>query len=192
MRINEIITESEVLDEITRPGQGKAEYMLEKAGYEKLGYGVSGVVYAKPGEDHVLKLFRSWDKSYKLFVNFTLQHPNIHYPKFKGKMMKITDEYYAIRMEKLTPITHDYDRLMVRTMKDYITQRIADNFREIDLDNAPWWVRDMEKLETKQPGITEVCEELAKFINETQAGLDLQPANVMLRGNTLVITDPVV
>ena len=191
MRINEIINESQVLDEIYRPIQSGAEHMLKKAGYKKLGYGVSGVVYAKPGEDHVLKLFRSWDKLYKLFVNFTLQHPNIHYPKFKGKMMKITDEYYAIRMEKLTPISQEHAK-MVKTMKDYITQRIDYNFREIDLDNAPWWMRDMENLETKQPGITEVCEELAKFINETNAGLDLQPANVMLRGNTLVITDPVV
>ena len=191
MRINEIITESEVLDEITRPGQGNAEYMLEKAGYEKLGQGVSGTVYAKPGEDSVLKLFQSWDKSYKLFVNFTLQHPNIHYPKFKGKMMKITDNYYAIRMEKLTPLSQEHAK-MVRTMKDYITQRIATRFREINPDEATWWQRDMEILETKQPGITEVCEELAKFVDESQSGLDLQAANVMLRGNTLVITDPVV
>ena len=191
MRINEIINESEVLDEITRPGQGKAEYMLEKAGYEKLGQGVSGTVYAKPGEDSVLKLFQSWDNSYKLFVNFTLQHPNIHYPKFKGKMMKITDNYYAARMERLTPLSQEHAK-MVKTMKDYITQRIASGFREINPDEATWWQRDMEMVEAKQPGITEVCEELAKFIDESDSGLDLQPANVMLRGNTLVITDPVV
>ena len=185
MRINEILNESEVLDEITRPGQGNAEYMLEKAGYEKIGYGMYANVFAKPGADHVLKLFGYRDQAYRDFVNMTIQEPNIHFPKFKGKMMKITNDYYAIRMEILEPLSKDKGTVL-ELMRQYIYAQIEDPSQPFRR------AIEMEKVEKAQPGITEACELVATLIKNNDLGLDLHMKNAMMRGNTIVITDPVI
>ena len=185
MRINELITESEVLDEITRPGQGNAEYMLEKAGYEKIGYGMYANVFAKPGADHVLKLFGYRDQAYRDFVNMTIQEPNIHFPKFKGKMMKVTKDYYAIRMEKLEPLSQD-KKDTLELMRHYIYAFVRDRFQPF------YRATEMENLEKMQPGITEACDLLARLMINNRLALDLHMKNAMMRGNTIVITDPVI
>jgi hypothetical protein len=187
MRINELLNESEVLDEITRPMQGNAEYMLEKAGYEKIGNGIYANVFAKPGADHVLKLFGYSDLAYKDFVNMTIQNPNIHFPKFKGKLMKVTKDYYAIRMELLTPLPKDKGDAL-QLIKNYIYAYIRDSFQPFYGANQ----MAMDNLEKAQPGITEAAELVATLIKNNDLGLDLHMKNAMMRGNTIVITDPVI
>ena len=190
MRINEIITESEVLDEISRPMLVNADYILRKAGYERIDSGFFANVYAKPGADHVLKLFKSRDKAYPAFVNMTIQNPNIHFPKFKGKMMKITDEYYAIRMEKL----QRYDatnKILLDMIKNYIYgyatygRSYSDNIRGQEV------IKDIDQVEIRQPGIKKACELIADMIANGNVGLDLHSKNLMMRGNIIVFTDPV-
>ena len=103
MRINELLTESLNLNELSRPPKvGNAAEILNNAGYDQLGQGAYARVFGKPGANHVLKLFSTEDSAYLDFVSLVNQHPNPHFPKFKGKMMKVTDNYYAIQMEKLT------------------------------------------------------------------------------------------
>ena len=187
MRINEIITESEVLDEITRPGTiDDAHEILKKAGYAQIGDGYYAEVFAKPGADHVLKLFNSRDKAYQAFVNIAIQNPNTHFPKFKGKMMKITNNYYAIRMEKLSELAGDpRTRGIIKLMIEYITRKEDDPFRPFPDQ------RQMDVLEKLQPGITEACDVIVELLKHNNADVDLHLGNVMMRGNTYVITDPV-
>ena len=181
---------AQVLDEITRPGTiDDAHEILKKAGYAQIGDGYYAEVFAKPGADHVLKLFNSRDKAYQAFVNLAIQNPNIHFPKFKGKMMKITDNYYAIRMEKLTPIAgisgSPRDRGIIKLMIEYITRKEDDPFRPFPDQ------RQMDVLEKLQPGITAACDVIVELLKHNDAEVDLHLGNVMMRGNTYVITDPV-
>ena len=188
MRINEIINESQALDE-ARPGRAAAELKLEKAGYKKIGYGMYANVFAKPGADHVLKLFGYRDQAYRDFVNMTIQEPNIHFPKFKGKMMKITNDYYAIRMEILEPLSQDKSDAL-ELMRQYIYAFVRDRFQP---SRQPFRrATEMENLEKAQPGITEACDLLARLMINNRLALDLHMNNAMMRGNTIVITDPVI
>lgn len=43
------------------------------------------------------------DKGYWAFVKLVQEHPNIHFPRFIGKPLAITQHYNAVRMEKLLP-----------------------------------------------------------------------------------------
>lgn len=188
MRITEIINESQVLDEITRPvDMYDANEVLNNSGYEQIGRGHFAKIYAKRGADHVLKLFASYDSAYIQFVNMTIQNPNIHFPKFKGKMMKITDTYYAIRMEKLSPLSvNNLDQSILKLMKEYINHQVDDSFRPFPR------METMSRLEKMQPGIIEACDVVAELLKQGGAiSLDLHSGNIMKRGNTIVITDPV-
>lgn len=178
----EELNETEVLGEITRPKTiDRASLMLYKAGYSKIGSGAYAEVYGKPGDNHVLKLFAHNDYAYQKFINMVIQNPNQHFPSFKGKMMKITPEYYAIRTELLDSLTGDYIDILAE-IRHYIYDCI---------EHGKSRMIDINKLEKMQPGIAEACDLLVKFIKGTTASLDLHKHNAMLRGNTIVFIDPV-
>lgn len=197
MRINELINESEVLDEITRPNSmSDAEQVLTKAGYKKIGDGWYADVYAKSDADHILKLFSVTDTAYPKFVNMTIQNPNIHFPKFKGKMMKVNEHYYAIRMEKLTWI----GKLMLDRGSSDIVGEIEDYIYGYAAHGKSWPETDvrgkevteeMAQLEKTQPGMAKACDLIADLIKGGDPGLDLHPGNLMMRGDIIVFTDPV-
>src|SRR5208283_4736965 len=94
---------------------------LKDAGYFRLGTGYSGLVFTKPDEKFVLKLFDSSDMAYVEFVTFCLTQPNNpNLPKFRSKLIKITDHYYAIRMERLSTI-HESDKDFVEIIDNALT-----------------------------------------------------------------------
>jgi hypothetical protein len=191
MRINELLNESEVLDEITRPDtMDNAQAILEKAGYKLIGAGWYADVYAKPDADHILKLFSVTDTAYPKFVNMTIQNPNIHFPKFKGKMMKVNEHYYAIRMEKLTSFGKTMD--ILGEIEDYIAgyANYGKSWPETDVRGKEV-TEEMAQLEKTQPGITKACDLISHLIKSGVAGIDLHPGNLMMRGDTVVFTDPV-
>ena len=182
MRVSEILNEEQRLNELTRPNSMfAAGEILRKAGYKRLGEGEFAVIYGKPGKSHILKLFKATDEAYMEFINITLQHPDIHFPKFKGKLMKITDGYCAIQMEKLKRVTGFNASYVLAT---YITR--MQQWQEFDIRPGP----DMENLEKRQPGIMKTCQLIAQGISPNRA-VDIHSENIMMRGNTLVITDPV-
>ena len=154
---------------------------MEKHGFTKLGGGVFGVTFEKPGYPWVFKVFND-DPAYFIFLKYALQHqsnPNI--PKIKGKMLRISKTIYAVRMEKLTHYVErgssysDIDKL-ARILR-YI--QYASN---ITKDNKEW-------LQENYPGIYQILMDL-----DTSSGFnfDIHGSNFMMRGNTPVITDPLV
>jgi hypothetical protein len=191
MRITEILTESQVLDELSRPSDmAAAADILEKAGYKKFGEGWYAAVYAKEhGATRVLKLFKTNDVAYLKFVNMTIQNPNIHFPKFRGKLMKITKDYYAIRMEMLTGFGEETQQL--KLIRDYIYgyatygRSYSDNMRSQEVING------IDQIEETQPGIKKACELIGDMIANDTVELDLHKHNLMMRGKTIVFTDPV-
>lgn len=195
MKISELLTESELVNELTRPPtMGKATAALERAGYEHMGSGLHASVYTKSGTDHVVKLFSYRDSAYPKFVKLAQTVSNPHFPKFKGKLMKVTEDYYAIQMEKLSPLPEQsigYSNINISSsglgyaINDYVRLKkgLGNNYI------APDKVKTiMEELEVSQPGIIEACDLIAGM---TEAYPDIHKNNLMLRGNTLVITDPI-
>jgi len=182
MRISEVITESKVLSELSRPTPKEAEQKLFAAGYEKIGKGTWGEVYSKPNDPYVLKLFHPGDKAYTAFMRLAMQHQdNPHFPKFKGKMIKVTDDYSAVRIEKLEPMR---DRKITQALSDYIETLAGEEYS--DYSKRLIW-----PLRFKNPKLKEACNLIAGLIGD-RFGLDLEgTGNIMSRDGTLVFIDPI-
>ena len=188
MLISELMNENAQLDEITRPATlVNAGEILEKAGYKHIGKGFFAQVYSRTGSDYVLKLFRSTDRAYMAFVRTAMRTKNIHFPVFKGKMMRVNREYYAVRMEKLDKL-FDRDAYSV----DQAKEAVSTISLYLDDPTLSYNKRRMEELEKTQPGITEACNILKNMMETLWLRSDIGHNNLMLRGNVLVITDPVV
>ena len=197
MKIHELFTESD-LQEVTRPSLTQAHRRLHQAGYFKLGEGYFASVFYREGESSVLKLFSNRDLGYIDFIRLVNENTNVHFPKFTrlAKSVKITDDYSAIRMEFLKPlpvstvygsseqlgeILHRYTFKLKTGSTDHGTNGYVDP--AIDIDQF------MLNLEKAQPGIIQACELIAKS-TRSASYIDLSEENIMFRGSTLVITDP--
>lgn len=184
MRAAEFINQSRLLGEVSRPGWYSAIDTLTKAGYQKLGDGSYASVFGRPDKNYVLKLFDAEDKAYVAFYNLVKNQNNKHFPKFKGQMMRIAAEYYAVRMERLQPMPkrlYGYSSYIIAyTIEDYVEGDTA-SAEQIDI---------IKVLREKQPDFLPACE----YVKENLKGqyyLDFHTNNMMMRNETIVITDPV-
>lgn len=111
------------LVEFTRPKSiSHAMEILQGAGYKPLGMGSFGAVYQKPGASYVLKLFDSADVGYQQYIALAQKNPNPHFPKFFGKMIKVTEDYYAVRMERLEQASEAYSK-EIMLIDEYVTAK---------------------------------------------------------------------
>ncbi len=155
------------ISEITLPQtRWDAHGILVKAGYKRLGSGAFAAVYEKPGRAYVIKLFGKEDDAYRAFIDLARKHPNKHFPKFFGKLIRFPD-FYGIRMEKLAPYTGNS-----RYIRDYIL------FGEDDTEEIMY-----------HPELAEACDLITTLLGKYN--LDIKNDNIMQRGNTLVFIDPV-
>lgn len=149
---------------------------MEAHGFSLLGTGNYGTVYEHPGYNYIIKVFMR-DTAYLTWVNYCMQHQdNPYLPKFRGRVIKITDIFYAIRVEKLQYVLH-------RTN----TKQVLDS-----------WVYTLAKLkgevvpEGKEYLSTDgQLNQVLDFILQHPKLKDIHAGNVMTRGNSqLVIIDP--
>lgn len=183
MRFREIVSR---IDEVTRPKSiYDASQKLIAAGYDVLGSGAFGRVFRKPGSPHVVKLFSALDTSYLAFIALAQTHPSPHFPKFIGKVVRVTDDYYAVRTEPLTPYRGD------STLIDrYIRYRDAkwedpQGLTAMQFDDA---VEFMEE----HPTLRVACDLLKDhLLTNPEFRTDLHNGNIMMRGSTMVLSDPV-
>lgn len=170
------------------PSMMAADIKLTDAGWIGIGRGAYGSVYHKPGFNYVLKLFSGDDLAYRTFLSMVMSNPNIHFPQFRGKLIRVVPRYYAIRMEKLdrtTEIDVSFDELMY--MDAYIS--LKRGYDPSDDNDDGWWFQNATiwaSLEENQS----LCYAL-DLIAQLNFPLDLKLANIMKRGDTLVFTDPV-
>lgn len=193
MKIKELLTESENLDEISRPDtMGKAMTALEKAGYEHLGSGIYGSVYRKHGADKVIKVFATRDSAYAKFVELAQTNPNPHFPKFKGNLIKVTKDYYAVQIENLSPMPKTPSNYGSGILSSSTIGYALNDYTRMLHGLGPTWIPAnkidtiMDDLEQHQPGIKQAC----KLISDLPFIPDIHEKNIMLRGKTIVITDP--
>lgn len=170
---NYTITTSKKIDEFA--------YFMKDNGFNILGSGISGLAFEKNGYPWVFKIIHD-DEGYIHYFNYAKknQHnPNV--PKIKGGVMKLTSDSYSgtlylVRIEKLQHMPNSYNR------NDLIQLITGIEFSD---DLTP----DIEqKIAKVYPGIVDIIKD---SIN-SGFSLDIRFDNIMLRGNTLVITDPLV
>jgi hypothetical protein len=173
----------------------EAEYALEDAGYKALGAGSFGSVYKKPGSNYVLKLFESDDNGYITYLNMIKNHQNNpHFPKIRGNLVKVTKDFYAVRMEELS------ESPMLNREIELITvfcKRRAD-FWEGDWDKfmkqnfGPDARNGLNVLFQENPKLSEALVLIAELQAKHKLWFDFKRANIMSRSGLMVITDPLV
>ena len=176
------------LNELSRPNtREEAETILLKGGYERIAGGTYAVVYGKPGANTVLKLIHKRDVAYMAFVNLAVKHQdNPHFPRFSGKLIRLNDDYRAVRMERLVAglgAEDQYRSFIAYALDLYIARK--GNFNSMRTEYAEVLRNAFLKDGQLQDACDLIVENLWQYVN------DLHPANVMFRGDTVVITDPV-
>lgn len=182
MRLDEFVNQK-VINELTIPDTFKgAVERLKSAGYNSLGSGYYGQVFEKPGADYVLKVFSNRDKAYTNFVNIARQNQdNPHFPKIKGSIVKVTDAYSAVRTEKLANYSGEY----ASVLEEYLETGSLEH-------NNPDVKSKLEKVFQEQPGLKDALDVIhSSLIKTGQHENDFHMDNMMSRGNTIVIIDPV-
>lgn len=178
------VSESDQLDEITRPEfREDAVEFLTSRGYEQLGSGTfANVFQRKSRPNEVIKLFSTSDDAYEAYIKFIMKNQgNPHFPRIIGKPMEITPDYYAVKLEKLEPVSE----------RDGLGKLISELYTFMIEYSTP------ESLETyfdAFPKFREASEKLREFMeNNSEHGWDwdLHEGNLMWRGKTLVLTDPI-
>jgi hypothetical protein len=180
-----IVKLDEPVNEIARPPtRSDADRVLRTAGYQRTGKGAFGAIYHKAGKSYVLKVFAANDAAYLDFIRLAQAHGNNqHFPRFFGKVVHVTPQYCAIRMEPLSPYKYD-ETLIDRYLKyrDYKPQDPNSHFALQILDAFDW----MEE----HPEFREACDLIIDHLL-TKYEIDMNQNNLMVRDKIIVIIDPV-
>lgn len=157
------------------------EDYFTKNGYKILGSGFFSNVWGKPGEKFVIKVGNNdtINDCYLDFMNFIKSNQSQHLPKI-GKIREFKS-WYLIPIEKLDVLTLPTNRDDAHFVHAYwkCHKKFSD---EAFCDRA-------EAGKTTYPELYSLLEKLkTQFVDK--CGLDIGFSNMMLRGQTLVITDP--
>ncbi len=152
------------------------DYMADN-GFTKLGQGAFGAVYEKPGYPWVFKLFAN-DAAYLAWINYVAKNQsNEHVPKLKGKPFRINDKVFAVRMEKLSPMPGYDNPLLDNIAYGGITKDAKEKFKEL---GHPDLIPVMDAIYAMSHDLTKDWR------------VDMHGGNILMRGDTPVITDPLV
>jgi hypothetical protein len=173
--------------ETARPDMSEAGRRLHDAGYERISNeSTYGEVFRKPGDPYVLKLFNRNDKAFPAFVAYALDNPSPHLPAFRSKIIKVTDDYAAIRMEYLPPLPTAKAGRLSDALEGCVLAWI--NGPPI----WPWVKKAMSQLEKTQPTLLRTTKDLTdKLLINRGFFSDLKPEHFRQRGSTIVLIDPI-
>ena len=136
---------------------------MKKFGFSLLGSGKYASVFGHPKYDYVLKVFMK-DSAYLKWIEFVQKNKgNPYVPKVRGKVIKITPLFYAIRLEKL-----ERYKTGGQFMKDFSAWQANPSFKSDDKN----------------------IQDILDYFATHKKLLDLHGENMMMRGNQLVIIDP--
>jgi hypothetical protein len=170
---------------------------LMVAGYSPLGSGDFADVYHKPGAAYVLKVFEPRDEAYRAFLTLARSHQdNPHFPKIIGKLVNIKNKWFAVRLEKLERYRYD-STLIYRYIRwrDERGKHDPQGMFAMELEDAFEFMEEYPKL---QEACDLIIDNLLTQGGQSLAGhvpdfrQDIRNDNIMMRGNTIVIVDPIV
>lgn len=137
---------------------------MKSYGFKLLGQGKYASVFGNDKYPFVVKVFMK-DAAYLKWIEFCLKNQNNKYvPKIKGKVIKITDLFYAIRLEKLT------------------------SYYGADSNFGTQY--DAYLRTGKKPTNDQELKDIFDYFDQYKSLLDLHNENLMLRGKQVVIIDP--
>jgi len=180
--------------------------ILSPKGWALIGQGAFGKVYANPQyESWVLKVFA--DQGYYDYLEATRKTNNPHFPRV-GKRYKIMGEtdpnsdslsngLFACMIEKLAKRPTHSVPLVKYLRRKLPREYIAGRRHHSDFNDPPPKVtpRDqkvIQYMEAKYPKLRDALGDLGEFCAQyLHMNLDLQPRNIMWRGDVPVFVDPV-
>lgn len=174
----------------------QADAIAKKYGFTRYGKGEFAGVYGKPGYNFIIKLFAIEDHGFQEYLGFVRTHQsNPYVPKLKGKPVKVTPTVAAVQMEKLTPVriqglvnrfeelVMDYDGIM-SYWKD--PNAPSDSWADYDYDSKTLEILKFFPNVRTDANLQEICQYLTNFYGD----IDIHAGNLMMRGDQLVVTDP--
>lgn len=137
-------------------------------GFELLGNGCYAAVFASKTDPNVVyKVGVNVEDPFLDYINLTSFEANEHFPKVHK--LHLMEDYYIAVMEALTPVPHH-------------KISVCDNIRKA--------ARSSAYADDVTINMVELITEIQKLANRTGNKLDLHDGNIMMRGFTPVITDP--
>lgn len=176
-----------------RESKKHLELLMNLHGFSKIGEGFFAQVYTHPKyKDSVFKIFNedanmvTWLKECR-----SKSSSNPYYPRIKSKPIKIVGEMYLVRMEKLSFGPEAWQEKMetflltyVRYLKSVITKGVPREKMQSKLEE---YESEFE-MYYNDPAFVEAMDNIMKI---TKNEPDIHSGNFMLRGNQMVLTDPV-
>lgn len=158
------------------------KYMMSQGFKSMIGSpGSYAVAFEKDDYPWVFKVF-THDPSYLNYFKFAKQNQsNPHVIKIKGGLFKINENTFVVRLEKLRKgYGYDFNRLIkilnrLYELEDF--EYLKNNFPE-----------DFDYFKQYHSSLFDLVHTLAVKIPD--ARLDLHRGNVMMRGDTIVLSDP--
>jgi hypothetical protein len=166
--------------------------VLNNYGFKVLGYGSFGVVWENPKLPYVLKVFSANDSAYIDWISVARQNKNNpHMPRFVStRLLTITPEVLAIRMEKLFPVINQEKNVVFESAM-LLQERYnpSEQIKSVGFDTDQ---RNLRYYCQTNPTWLPALDIVKNFSNNSGYRLDFHNKNVMMRdADTLVITDPV-
>lgn len=205
MRLDELIGIRDPLSKI-RDYDDITKWM-ESKGYHLLGEGFYSSVFMDKNPNFVIKIAE--DPSYLEYIQFCQKNSsNKHLPKV-SKFFSLPDNWHnfkVFKIEKLTPLPEKYD--FGNFVFDYISShlelsylKLRQRFTNPNLTVSYRFGMNFQdtKLGDKSPMVLEFFDNyftadaydiFRKISRLFDGDLDLNVTNMMVRGNTLVFTDP--
>ena len=150
---------------------------LEKYGFKQIGSGMFSAVFKKAGYPWLFKIFHR-DPAYLEFLKWAILHQdNPHVPKIKGKLIKINEDTYAVRMEPLRKLILGNN---LRLTKMYYTlEKYIGSHDPLSSNDKIWLKQNFPKMI-----------ELIEALQKSKYHIDIHSGNMMMRGGIPVIIDP--
>ena len=165
---------------------------LNNHGFRVMGYGSFGVVWENPKLPYVLKVFSATDSAYIDWISVARQNKNNpHMPRFVShRLLTITPEVLAIRMEKLSPVINQEKNVVYESSS--LLQERYNPSEQIKLVGFDTVQRNLRYYCQRHPQWLPALDIVKNFTTNSGYRLDFHDKNIMARGDdTLVITDPV-
>ena len=161
-------------------GYGGLKDKLTDLGYRQyeMGSGLYGLVYARPEDDYVVKIFAP-DQGYRRYLDYmqsNLQNPYV--PKLRGRPVKLPRGFTLVRIEKLREID----------------AKLYNEIRYLETPRGDVMYRAARKqFEDRYPQFLNLLDELKDISGrDSRIAFDIHSGNIMQRGSLPVVTDPFV
>jgi hypothetical protein len=190
VKISELLQEESLPDYLTR--------LVKKAGVKKLGGGAYSQVFQHPKYGNVVvKVYTAKDRDYARYVQFCLKHQsNPYVPRIADEVKYKSPEgekYNIVFLEKMTAMktARGVAAKLQKAFSKLEPEELSDIEYHCEEQDMPELFEYLDAL-VKEGRANSSFVELWKHIRSYgKDKFDMHPGNVMLRGQQLVITDPV-